>query len=133
MFPNSATSIVKARATFTSGIISLLLFLSLAFAGCTSNMPEGIEARNDSGFTSLFSYPDTVEVHVFGEASRRDVEWGHPSAVERAWLDKHDYIHVRTEFDSLGTEVIRDAEKEADASLTEGETIAGNRIYVRVP
>lgn len=114
--------------------VAAILICGLLAAGCASDLPESIEPRNEQGLSSLFANPDTVEVFVFGKVSRTDVTWGGPSAVEEAWLDKHDYVHVRTEYDSLGTKTIQETEEDAEADLTEdGETIAGNRVYVRVP
>jgi hypothetical protein len=117
-----------------NAVVAAVMICGLLTAGCASDIPDGIEPRNEQGLASLFSNPDTVEVYVFGEVSRTDVRWGRPSNVEDAWLEKHDYVYVRTEYDSLGTETIQEAEEDADADLTDdGETIAGNRVYVRVP
>lgn len=108
----------------------MALMLGVIVAGCSSEMPDGISSR---GGMNIFSYPDTVEVFVFGMVSEEgNVSFQRISPVERKWLSNHDYVHVRTEFDSLGTETIRSVEEDANASFTEGETIAGDRVYVRV-
>jgi hypothetical protein len=113
--------------------VALVFVYSLILTGCSTEMPDGLSARGDTGlFPYPISYPDTVEVFVFGMVSEGSVSFQSADPVQREWLSKHDYVHIRTEFDSLGTETIQSAEEEADASLTEGETIAGNRVYVRV-
>jgi hypothetical protein len=111
-------------------VVAIVLICGVLAAGCSSDIPDGIEPRNEQGLASLFSNPDTVEVFVFGEVSRTDLRWRRPSTVDEAWLDKHDYVHVWTEYDSSATKAIQDAGVEF---LDNGETIAGDRIYVRVP
>lgn len=108
----------------------LLLTCSLTTVGCGYDMPEAVEPRNEAG---LFSHPDTAEVQVLGEVSAGEVDYRSPRAAVRKWLDEHGYAHVRTEYDSLGTELLRNGENDSDAIMTSGETVVGNRIYVHAP